>query len=734
MPGLTVFNRRWFIASDDLVIPFGISLLLRGAWLVVVAVVFGIHITSNHDKQKSASLCKYQMIHIYFFVYMGILFLSAVNDLIITYISSRGTIFDSERRKHIPKLLYIRLAILIFEAAWAGVGIHYIFNKGKICFDNHDAWLPQAVVIFNLIWVVFSLLSMYLTFDSAGKLWYKLDKKTRRKKYGSVDTLEFQRKIVDKYESEWHKTCKLLFCCTKTETSKDNVLLLASRIFAEYFHSYTDLVPSDILAGMILLRQRQKYQECKWVEEELKNTNASYHQVTRHKSHKSVRRHQQTVSSYPFDMEDESDVKILEEVTYFAKYALACYGWPMYCLLNNIPLCTRPGCRLLARVRCCHCCRETPSYYPNIAGDNCCLCNYATQKAYLDINNDNFIYVSYSDEVFQTPFNVIVDNFKESIVISCRGTLSLQDILTDLAIEEENIPGGDPEWTAHKGFLQAAVAIQQIIEEKQLLEEAKNFDVNKGSQNYKLVIVGHSLGAGTASILAFLMRPKYPDLQCYAYGPSGSAVSYEAACYAKDFVHSVVLGKDIVSRLNLHTLNELQHNILQMLEKTKLPKWKILHGCICQCILCCTQSSNHSYTEYFETEEEILDFEPYNPPEARQLYMAGKIVHICKTKSIYPRFRKKKAAYQAYWSSAEDFQNILISNLMLRDHFPDTLIEALTSVLPDDIVEVVPVIVNDDDTSVWIVPPDIDSPDETSGQEESANILGPESPSLLELN
>lgn len=50
-------------------------------------------------------------------------------------------------------------------------------------------------------------------------------------------------------------------------------------------------------------------------------------------------------------MEDESDVKILEEVTYFAKYALACYGWPMYCLLNNIPLCTRPGCRLLARVR-----------------------------------------------------------------------------------------------------------------------------------------------------------------------------------------------------------------------------------------------------------------------------------------------------------------------------------------------------------------------------------------------
>jgi len=43
----------------------------------------------------------------------------------------------------------------------------------------------------------------------------------------------------------------------------------------------------------------------------------------------------------------------------------------------------------------------------------------------------------------------------------------------------------------------------------------------RGTRDYDVVVVGHSLGAGTAAILAILLRQEYPRLHCYAYSPPG---------------------------------------------------------------------------------------------------------------------------------------------------------------------------------------------------------------------
>ena len=47
--------------------------------------------------------------------------------------------------------------------------------------------------------------------------------------------------------------------------------------------------------------------------------------------------------------------------------------------------------------------------------------------------------------------------------------------------------------------------------------------------NYKIVVTGHSLGAGTATILAFLLREKYPErgVTCYAFSPPGGLLRSE---------------------------------------------------------------------------------------------------------------------------------------------------------------------------------------------------------------
>jgi len=41
------------------------------------------------------------------------------------------------------------------------------------------------------------------------------------------------------------------------------------------------------------------------------------------------------------------------------------------------------------------------------------------------------------------------------------------------------------------------------------------------THTFDLVLVGHSLGAGTAAILAILLKPEHPTLQCFSYSPPG---------------------------------------------------------------------------------------------------------------------------------------------------------------------------------------------------------------------
>lgn len=43
----------------------------------------------------------------------------------------------------------------------------------------------------------------------------------------------------------------------------------------------------------------------------------------------------------------------------------------------------------------------------------------------------------------------------------------------------------------------------------------------RSQEKYDLVLVGHSLGAGAAAILAIMLQQEYQDVHCYAYAPPG---------------------------------------------------------------------------------------------------------------------------------------------------------------------------------------------------------------------
>lgn len=172
---------------------------------------------------------------------------------------------------------------------------------------------------------------------------------------------------------------------------------------------------------------------------------------------------------------------------------------------------------------------------------------------------------------------VTVDHASQAIVLTCRGTLGLSDVLIDLTcsyarVAVPNMPARD-EFKAHGGMLEAA---QVLAKEKGKVFRA----VRDGLllyPNYGLVLCGHSLGGGVASLLGVLWGEKATaseggfvissssglpagrPIHCYVYGPP-CVMSLELSEYcASGLVTSIVHGYDIVSCLSLGLLRDFKN-------------------------------------------------------------------------------------------------------------------------------------------------------------------------------
>lgn len=109
----------------------------------------------------------------------------------------------------------------------------------------------------------------------------------------------------------------------------------------------------------------------------------------------------------------------------------------------------------------------------------------------------------------------------------------------------------DSQIRCHEGILASAkrlfVQVRPIIEEK----------VVRG--DHRLVLVGHSLGASAACLLAMILRSRYPELvhsdrlHVYAFGPP-PVLDHDSAIGASSYVTSVVHQSDLIARCSLANL------------------------------------------------------------------------------------------------------------------------------------------------------------------------------------
>ncbi|XP_066966714.1 diacylglycerol lipase-beta-like isoform X3 [Macrobrachium rosenbergii] len=676
MPALVVFQQRWRIGSDDFVIPGIIEVLVRAGWLGLVLALF-IHHESDTSRCSHGS----DLLRLFLVGAMVLLGVTLIVTIILVIFSSRGTIMNTEPRKRVADLLVIRVLLGVPEIAWNAMGLVWLLNNQVSC--EEGTVLPilmKALMIYTWVAIGLIIIGIMLLFDSM--------KRPSRQGANDNNYLMESSPLGAHYINLWEKRCRVLCCFTIRDENSSEAFKNVADVFASLFEDI-DLVASDVAAALVLLRLKRKQEERR--EESRRKTNL--HLPLSRSSTASIGA-LESEGDLPQQQCPRPEWMKVGTAYHFMKFAMASYGWPWFMYGRFC----RATCYLWKNLQCCSCVRHSPPY---VLQDNCCMCHTAALKTITGLTEENITYITFHNKIYEVPFFVAIDDDTGNVVVAIRGTLSLQDAITDLTaqcthVECEGLPDG---CFAHKGMVHAAKFVLQRLEETRAVADAL-----LARNGYGLVITGHSLGAGTAVVLAAMMRPQYPGLKCFAFSPPGGLCSKEFALATKSFVMSVIVGDDLVPRLSLNSLHDLRHKIMCVLDTCKQPKYRVLaQGCwymlfgisLSSLNTSCTvespsqdrpllDNSSGSYTyESLDDVQVVFSNEDRRSQVPRHtevpMFLPGRVLYCIP--SVSEEEGDGSAGHWDYqWGEVKQFSQILISPFMLRHHFPQVVLAALEDV------------------------------------------------------
>lgn len=196
--------------------------------------------------------------------------------------------------------------------------------------------------------------------------------------------------------------------------------------------------------------------------------------------------------------------------------------------------------------------------------------------AHTKLGLENILLSSYSDSAVDNKSGiplvhfVSIDHQAKAVVLTIRGTLGLEDILTDLTCDYEVMEWHNKSWKVHGGMLKCA----QILK-RQSSRVLKTIiaALEKWGPEYGLVICGHSLGGGVGALFGILLSemdengtyvtsktsllPPGRRIHCFAYGPPAS-MSAALRRTTRSLITTVVYGLDMVPCLSLGLLRDFQ--------------------------------------------------------------------------------------------------------------------------------------------------------------------------------
>lgn len=200
------------------------------------------------------------------------------------------------------------------------------------------------------------------------------------------------------------------------------------------------------------------------------------------------------------------------------------------------------------------------------------------------------------------------------------------------------------------------------------------------------------VGAGIACIASLLLRSEFPEVQCIGYSTPGCIFSAQMAEMSKEWIISVLTGKDMVPRLNWQNLKKFRGQVLDLIQRGKVNKNKILRS---------VAISHPDPSVYLFAEDEIpqtegiselqawiedsaQEPEAFNRLDQVPTYIAGRVIHFAKVKTevsyLFCCIPVKHRTYEAYWVEKEALDEVMISTRMALDHMPDIVVASIQDV------------------------------------------------------
>ncbi|PWN30634.1 alpha/beta-hydrolase, partial [Jaminaea rosea] len=164
---------------------------------------------------------------------------------------------------------------------------------------------------------------------------------------------------------------------------------------------------------------------------------------------------------------------------------------------------------------------------------------------------------------------VVVDHESEAVVLACRGTLGLSDVLVDLTCDYEQVTCEAGEGYVHGGIWESS---RRLATNKGTLKTTLRECLER-NPTYGLVTVGHSLGGGVAALLAMQWAtpsettafvtsvssglPAGRPIHSFTYGPA-AVTDADLSASLRGLVTSMVHGNDVVPCFSLGLVRDMR--------------------------------------------------------------------------------------------------------------------------------------------------------------------------------